>query len=215
MDVIKTTTMIPDHLFGRILLCFTLFGISACASDVHKLDTSNKRFYRYGFSILSPQEPGWRVKEGESKKISFYKKGKSPKSASMVLAYLSKHPLHFDSEAEFELVMGKLRLSKEFRPKQNVLLQKKASLAPDIGKYCLKSYSKLKDFGRKKVDKDNYVVRENFGLLCLHPDDKTKLVNLGVSFRYLPGTEDKAIQARAEKILAGIRLEPLKLPATQ
>ena len=142
-------------------------------------------------------------------KIVFFKKGSVPKSSYVVTAALAGHGLSFRSEEEFEAVMGKLRIAMEFRPKRNVLLDKKVSRAANVGKYCLKSYSKLKDYGKNGDHTDQYLMMENFGLICLHPQDKTKLVNFAVSYRYPPGAEDFDIYDKAEEILARVHLEPL------
>lgn len=199
-----------SHRPGRILL-LGLFAValSACSSNIHKLDDTQQRFYRKGFSMLPPQGPGWEVMKGNHNKVTFIKKGDAPKSSYVILGYSSLHSIKYTSEEEFQLVMGKLRISMEFRPKRNVILDKKVSMAPEIGEYCLKSYSKMKDFGKYTRHENNYLMRENFGLVCLHPDDKSQLVNFAVSYRYPPGAEDKEIGHKAEQILAGIRLEPL------
>ncbi len=194
-----------------MLICLSLLGLAACASNIRNVENTAERFYRKGFSILPPQESGWRVKEYNNDKIAFFKKGEVPKSSYVVVASTVAHSHEFKSEKEFEEVMGKLRISMEFRPKRNVLLDKKVSLATDR-QYCLKSYSKLKDFGKngKGNGEDGYLFLENFGLICLHPDDKTRLVNFAVSYRYPAGGEDDDIQEKAEKILAGIHFEPVQ-----
>lgn len=190
------------------LLCVVVLGLISCSS-IRKVENTTERFYRKGFSILPPQESGWQVKDGYQRKVAFYKKGEMPKTSYVVSAYTSGHSINFENEEEFEMVMGKLRISMEFRPKRNVLLEKKVNLAPNIGKYCLKSYSKLKDFGRGGKASDRYYLRENFGLICLHPEDKNRLVNFAISYRYPPGAEDEEIEVKAEEILAGVKLEPL------
>lgn len=191
------------------LLGLLILSSNGCSTSFQKLDNSSERFYRQGFSILPPQGKGWLVKDGHKQKISFFKKGAAPKSSYVVMAFSSSHKLNFESEKEFEQVMGKLRLSLEFRPKRNTILQKHVSLAPDIGKYCLKSYSKMQDFGKKTKGSDEYLLMENFGLVCLHPQDKSQLVNIGVTYRYPPGAQDKNIKDQAEKILVGVQLEAL------
>ena len=158
---------------------------------------------------------GWQVKDGYKRKVSFFKKGTVPKSSYVVMAFSSGHTLSFDSEKEYKTVMGTLRLSLEFRPKQNVILEKKASLAPNVGKYCLKSYSKMKDFGKKGKASAEYLLLENFGLICLHPADKAQLVNIAVSYQYPPGAQDGDIESKVERILAGLQLEPFSVKSSQ
>lgn len=198
------------HLFSKaLLLCLLMLAISSCSTSLRKVENVSERFYRAGFSLLPPQESGWQVKDGSRRKISFFKKGSAPKSSYVVMAFSSEHSLSFESEEEFEMLMGKLRLSMEFRPKRNVFLEKKVSLARDIGKYCLKSYSKMKDFGKRGKSSDTYLLMENFGLICLHPEDKTQLVNFAVSYRYPPGAKDQNIKAKADKLMSSLQLEPL------
>lgn len=193
------------------VLYLLMLGISSCSvGTIRKVDNTSERFYRKGFSILAPQESGWQVKDGYRQKVSFFKKDAAARSSYVVLAYSVDHPLSFESEKEYEMLMGKLRLAMEFRPKQNVFLEKKVSLAPDIGKFCLKSYSKMKDFGKKGKGSDSYMLMENFGMICLHPDDKNQLVNFALTYRYPPGAKDQDIKAQAERILAGLKMEPLQ-----
>ena len=210
MDII--TSYPPYRFTAIVLVCLFLLGLSACASSLHHVENPSKRYYRKGYSILPPQETGWLVKEGSKDKIAFFKKGAVPKSSYVVIATSITQPHRFKSEKEFEEVMGKLHLSMEFRPKRNILLDKKVSLATGR-KYCLKSYSKLKDFGKngKGIGNGKYLFLENFGLVCLHPQDKSRLVNIVVSYRYPAGADDDDIEAKANAILAGIQFEPMQI----
>lgn len=204
---------LAGHLAGGLLMGLVVLGLGGCSSNIRKVENTTERFYRKGFSMLPPQEAGWKVKDDgdndDESEITFLKKGIAPKSSYVVIASSSSHSLKFKSEEEFEAVMGKLRIDMEFRPKRNVLLEKKVSLASETGKYCLRTYTKMKDFGTNGDINDRYLLMENYGLICLHPEDRTQLVNFAVSYRYPPGAEDKEMKARAEKILAGVQLEPL------
>jgi len=211
MEVIKRFSLgcYPRYLY-LLLLCLLLPALSSCSTSVHKLVDSSERFYRKGFSILPPQGTGWQVKDGYQQKVTFYKKGDSPKSSYVVMAYSKDHPLQFGSEEEFFSVMGKLRLAMEFRPKRNLILEKKVALAPAVGKYCLKSYSKMKDFGKKGKTNKDYLLMENFGLICLHPSDKAMLVNFAVTHRYPPGAKDQNFKMEVDNIISSLKLEPIE-----
>lgn len=208
----KGTTEFPTkpRMYSKgVLLSLLIIGLAACATSMRTIKDTSERFYKPGFSILPPQEAGWQVNERFRRKLIFLKKGVEPKSSYVLEALSSGHSLSFESEKEYKLVMGKFVIAATVMPQRNELLEKKVSLAPKAGKFCLKTYSKMKDFGANNRGNEPYLLIEAFGLTCLHPDDKSQLVNLGFSYRYPPGSNDKALKAKAEKIMTGLQFEPL------
>lgn len=193
----------------NLSLILLFITITACSSTVRTIKDTSERFYRPGFSVLSPQEAGWRVDEKFRTKLNFFKRGIAAKSSYVLIVSSAAHSINFDSEKEYMMVMSKLILASSVIPKRNKVLEQKISLAPKVGKYCLRGYIKMKDFGAYNKGKESYLLMKDYSLTCLHPDDKSQLVNIKYSYRYPRDANDKILKTKANKIIAGLQFEPL------
>lgn len=199
--------------FCSYLISLTLFilyiSLAACAPHFRSIMDTTERFYRPGFSILAPQENGWNVNEKLRRKIVFFRKGSAPTKSYVLEVSSSVHSFVFESGEEFKLVMGKVVVAASVIPKRNEVVEEKITLEPTMGKFCLKSYIKMKDYAANNKGSEPYLLMTDYGITCLHPDDKSQLVNLKYSYRYPRDANIEEFKAKVNKIIAGLQFEPL------
>ena len=192
-------------LFVVFLLLF-LISFGATASEIK--DLSKRIEDVYGVSVLPPQEKGWSVMQKGKTQLVLAKKGPTENSTYIAPITIFKLP-KIRTEQQFLEYISKMKEAQQ--PKERFkVIQDNHEFIPGGTNHIIKYHKIVEDkvattkFGNKTM------LMEIIGYTFQHPKNYSVGVDLGFSYRYHIGAEDKELSDKANAFLDQIKLVDLK-----
>lgn len=200
---------IKAHL---LLITFLLGSICGCKTNnlnPTKITDQTIRLEVLGVSLLPPQEDGWHYVKKHPARIEFGKIG-TPKGQSFAgMVVLSKLP-DIGSEKEFLEVISKQRKRDSGNPRYEDLLNEE-TVSYEKNTIAVRFHTKYKDYGAKNLPKSSsYLIVEDIGIICRHPENKNVGVTIALSQRSTPEDASKTFESLAEDFIKNAEFKPLK-----
>lgn len=150
-----------------------------------KITSLTNRLEILGVSMLPPQEDGWRYSKVHPARIEFGKVGGRKDRSLVGVVVLSKLPTTSSIE-EFIKVISEQRARNTGNPRfENLTNDEVFSTEKDTP--SVRYHTKYKDFGAKNLPKGaSYLIVEDIGIMCRHPENKNVGVTIALSQRSLP-----------------------------
>lgn len=189
------------HIVSLLLL--SLLIASSCMAN--EIDDSSKRInIAYGLSVLPPQENGWKVFHKSEFQLVLGKNGPTKGSSYIANVKLFKLP-SFETEQQFVKYISEGK--KAQRPVERFkVIQNKEEIISGGTNHIIKYHSIAED----KVASAKYgnitMLLEVFGYTFQHPENHSIGVEIGYSYRYHIGKEDKAFEEKANAFLDQIKI---------
>ena len=194
-------------------LAITIFLASAlgCAAEkagFEKITDLTNRIEVIGLTLLPPQEEGW-----EYKKISLartlFGKAETQKGQSLAgLVILSKLP-NIGSKEEFMNVVSEQRARDAGNPRFEDLLNDEV-FSTEKNTPSVRYHTKYKDFGATNLPKGaKYLIVEDIGIMCRHPNNKNVGVTIALSQRSLPEDAIENFETLANDFIKNAEFIPL------
>ncbi len=194
-----------------ILLIACLFGSTnwgfAESARYTKIENLTNRIELLGISLLPPQENGWSYIRNHPARITFGKSGAQDGQSVMGGVVLSKLP-DVGSEEEFLEVVSKQRHRDKGNPRYEDILDEQ-TISHEKNTLGVRIHTKYKDFGAKNMPGgSSYLVVEDIGIMCRHPENKNVAVSIILSQRSRPEDTITNFQALAEGFIKDAEFMP-------
>jgi len=205
-----------NNITRTFLVFVILFSIYSCETknEYTKIDSSDKRINIEGLSLLPPQGEGWHIKKKHAGSIQFAKLGGTKDQSIVGLAELSKLP-EIKSKEEFLALISKQRAGKPTPNRFEVVLNKE-ELSKENNDYCVRFHTILKDYGAKNLPKtSDFLITEDIGLICRHPDNKKIGVTIALSQRTKSENKINNFKSIANEFISDAKFVPFSKTNTE
>ena len=195
-----------------LLITFLLCSICGCKtnnSNLTKITDQRTRLEALGVSLLPPQEDGWHYAKIHPARIEFGKIGNQKGQSFAGMIVLSKLP-DVGSEKEFLDVISKQRKRDSGNPRYEDLLNEEA-ISYEKNTIAVRFHTKYKDYGAKNLPKSSsYLIIEDIGIICRHPENKNVGVTIALSQRSTPEDASKTFKSLADEFIKNAEFKSLK-----
>ncbi len=199
---------------GGVLL-WTLIGLQLAVSrEARAQDYESDRIEGLGFSLSAPPGEGWvRMPQEQMSGVSFAKRAGSYPNSFTTSVFHVQTEMYFETPQQFlKHVQADADKKLDNDNSRFAIIEHQMQLDDRFGPYCIKHYIKSQD--RQAVGAAGKTLTfEILTYMILHPEDRTLLINVGYSARYLPDDQDArlaALRAEGEKFIEGFKIEPLQ-----
>ncbi len=196
----------------KLVLLWLMLGCvtSAQAQLYAKPITSANTSYDFnGFRITAPQGSSWFELAHENTSVFFGKKLTSPTHSFIAAAITTIIDASFERPEDFLAFVGdSLPLQQDTR---NRVLENRAELAPDRGRFCIRYYIRSEDNAAVNAG-GKPLQTETFGVSCLHPEYAHFSIDLSYAERGLPGETNADLRTEGEGFLRGMIFTAPKIP---
>lgn len=174
--------------------------LAACAAPPQEPGVAVARRLAFsGYSIVPPLGSGWVRRDPPGTDVGFEHSGIAPGSRVLLVATARKAPRRYDTIKDFldDMIA---RQEGEAQPRRFHVLQESTTLAPEIGKYCVKTSASAEDRGSPERS-----VLDATSLVCLHPTAPDWMITVAYSERHPHGAGSSDLGAEGERFLDSLR----------
>ena len=188
----------------RFLICIISLSLLSCAGT-ETIKNTSERISGRGYSLLPPQEEGWRVLNKGSSGIGMLRKGENIDETYAVVIELIEFQDTINSKIVLDAFVELLQ-KQQFASERFEIVELKNMPDPER-KACTKSFWIEKDFGAKRMSgiQDPMFVKA-YDIYCVHPHNKAYLAVIGYSHRYYEGNEDPIFTQKAFDFFKNVSL---------
>jgi hypothetical protein len=170
-----------------------------------------------GFSVLPPPGEGWTVVRGPSFVVFRKQLGSKTHSlGAMIGIHTGVRPDRFGF-AEYKVdpevfaALAKFSTQQMNPPGGRMRFLEHTTMPDDRFGYCVREYARMEDRGSplSSSAKEGFLLQEDQGYECLHPDSSRVIVQMMVSERGLPGESDPTVKQIRERFFAGFQFRKL------
>ena len=187
---------------NRILIC-VLLGTVLCGQALSApklLPQSPKPLRHKGFTVLPFAERGWFVVKRSPYRLVLARHGTLIDESFAVVVGLFKLP-QFEGNRSFVkyIKTGQRTTTKSDRFRR---LKVRAKIHQTEKARCVYYHTRVEDHAAKRrSNKTGPMILEIVGYTCQHPVDPRVGINISISKRYYPGSQDKKLMNKARKLL--------------
>jgi hypothetical protein len=176
------------------------FGCVAKNAGFESITDLTNRIEVMGLTLLPPQEAGWEYKKISLARTQFGKVGDHKGQSLAGLVVLSKLP-NISSKEEFMKVVSEQRARNTGNPRfENLINEEVFSSEKDTP--AVRYHTKYKDFGATNLPKGaEYLIVEDIGIMCRHPENRNVGVTIALSQRSLPEDAIENFEALANDFI--------------
>src|SRR5574341_122327 len=192
------------------LLAAAIF-IAGCATPFKPVKNLNTPFERRDYSILPPQEHGWKYMDQAgstgSYGLIFAKADESKIHTVAAMVREWQKNATFSSPEEF---LSFVKKSDEMGtdPRISRMLEKKMSLDDRFVSYCIFSYFKVEDHAALQKGKLEFLLMFADGYTFIHPNNKNIIIEVTYSERGAPNEiGDSKFIEKAQNFVNGLKLK--------
>lgn len=187
------------------LLCIST---GSNARNVTPLNDRKPRQSTLGFTFVPPPGNNW-LEEFKDDTV-LYMKATSNKTNSFFASATEFHTkTPFPTANDFLNFVKSSRIPKTSSERfKNAQWQYKLDL--NFAPFCVRYHEKYEDHGTKYLNKRKYLIVENFGLFCLHLENKEVGVNIYYSERYEEGYENLSLHKEGYEFINSLKFIPIK-----
>lgn len=173
-----------------------------------KITSLTNRFEVLGVSVLPPQEDGWHYSKVHPARIEFNGIGDRESQSLAGAVILSKLPTT-SSKEEFMKIVSEQRARNTGNPRfENLINDEVFSSEKDTP--AVRYHTKYKDFGATNLPKGaKYLIVEDIGIMCCHPENRNVGVTIALSQRSLPGDAIENFEKLANDFIKNVEFIPL------
>lgn len=91
--------------------------------------------------------------------------------------------------------------------KRNAVIEYSVNLDSTLGRYCVRYYTKASDRGAMHAA-GKTLYSETFGVGCLHPEDRTLLIDVSYTERGVPGEFSAALRSEGDNFVRSLKFDP-------
>jgi hypothetical protein len=183
----------------RLKTCAMALLLTACATPPPEPVAVARRLAFSGYSIVPPLGTGWVRRDPPGTDAGFEHAGIAPGSRVLLVAAARKAPRRYDTVKDFldDMIT---RQESEAQPRRFHVLQEGTALAPEIGKYCVRTVASAED--RAGPDRP---VLDAVSLVCLHPTAPDWMITVGYSERHPHGAASPDLDNEGERFVNSLR----------
>ncbi|NQW29081.1 MAG: hypothetical protein HQ472_01030 [Ignavibacteria bacterium] len=184
------------------------FGCAAKSVEFQKVTSLTNRIEVMGLTLLPPQEEGWEYKKITLARTQFGKVGAHKDQSLAGLVVLSKLP-NIGSKEKFMKVVSEQRARNTGNPRfENLINDEVFSAEKDTP--AVRYHTKYKDFGAINLPKGaKYLIVEDIGIMCRHPENQNVGVTIALSQRSLPEDAIENFEELANEFIKNAEFIPL------
>jgi len=192
---------IKHHFLLAIAIFLTsALGCTAEQTGFEKITDLTNRIEVMGLTLLPPQEVGWEYKKISPARTQFGKVGTQKGQSLAGMVVLSKLP-NIGSKEEFMKVVSEQRARNTKNPRFEDLINDEV-FSTEKDTPSVRYHTKYKDFGATNLPKGyEYLIVEDVGIMCRHPDNKNVAVTIALSQRSLPEDAIENFEALANDFI--------------
>ena len=205
-----------QYYLGQQLLLEKTFAVENGSSvsvkgEFVQADLNPSSFFVVGATVSPPMGVGfeWSYDAVSESRVEFAAKGNKP--TLTFAANIVTHGLPDvvnDRELLEHVIEG--RGVSGGHPRYETIINKEL-LSYEKGTVCVRYHAKFKDFDAANLPKDqSFLVMEDFGSICRHPENPNVGIAIGISQRSLPNDIYEDFEEMAEKYIASGSFEPMQ-----
>ena len=193
-----------------VIFCF-IISIVSCASSrsgLKELPLPPQKLVHKGFSLLPPDEIGWRIVHRSHHRLELGRRGKGVDESYAIQVWTLKLPT-FHGIEEFRSYVSQ-RMAKDTGETRFMILEKKESLYEENHGKCILLNTKAEDSDALKNMKDlRSMVLEIISLICRHPGNTNAGIYMAYSNRYYPENSSLNLNDKALSVFRNIEFTGL------
>jgi hypothetical protein len=195
-------------LLALVIFLVATLGYSADKAGFEQITNLTNRIEVLGLTLLPPQEAGWAYKKVSPARTQFGRVGTKNGQSLAGLVVMSKLP-NIGSKEEFMKVVSEQRSRNTGNPRfENLINEEVFSTEKDTP--AVRYHTKYKDFGATNLPPGaSYLITEDIGIMCRHPDNKNVGVTIALSQRSLPEDAIENFEALANVFIKNAEFIPL------
>lgn len=196
-------------LLLSVLFLITSLMMSAKAEDIGTpLVDRNPITSSLGFSFVPPEGNNWYEKFGEDQ-ITYYKKI-NPSTGSMfggAKEYRTQKT--FAAPEEFRQWLSDRR-NPQGTPSRYRTISAKYIIESKAGPFCVRYIEEYEDRGAKNFFGQTFLVLNNYGITCLHPQKPDSVVDIYYSYRHPPNNRSDSLMSEGESFVNSLKILEVK-----
>ena len=195
--------------FTLALFFIAVFAASSNAGDIKYSPVTNRepRISSLGFSIVPPPGENWL--EGFSGQSIIYAKKTNPKIQTFITGATEISTSKVFASVEDFLAF--VKETKEVNENPTRYQNTKSGYKVDtrLASFCVNYNSTYEDHNAKNLGENQFLLVENHGLICLHPDSLKVGVDVYYSDRSVPSEQNSLFMQEGEAFIRGLKFLPL------
>lgn len=171
-----------------------------------ELPPRSQRMELDGFSISTPNESGWHVRQKSAHAMQLAKRGNNADETYAIQAWVIGLPQFYNGGAFVNFIANGLKNDTD--GSRFVDLESKASIAHTKHGACVEFTSILKDLSAtKRTSNPEPMLLELIGLTCRNPKRPSEAAHIIFSHRYYPGNQDSSLPTKAASLFGSLEFE--------
>jgi len=195
---------------------FILFSILLIASCSEKnptmtpLHDRGERKSDLGFSFIPPPGEGW-LEDFKMNTVRYLKKTDPQKYSFFTGTTEYRTKMKFETPEKYlDFIKNKRRVIDNDNSSRFKNSQGSYKLVPSIAPLCVRYEEHCEDHGAKNLNGKKFLILENFGLMCLHPDNPTVGVDIYYSERSLENEQNQVYRNEGEEFINSLKFIPIE-----
>ena len=185
-----------------------LIGCGPKRTGPQEITTPPAPLIQRGYSFTPLNESGWYIFGRAASRIALGKRGKNTDETLAIQGAVIAIK-GISSDEEFVHFVGD-EMGKNANPERFKVTTQETTPFPHQGATCAYSHFVTEDHAAvKRSNVSGIMILEAFSLMCRHPDNQSRAVNISYSQGYYPQDRDVAIEDKAKALFDSLDFRPL------
>jgi hypothetical protein len=187
--------------------------ITSCfgeSSTMTPLQERGERKSSLGFSFIPPPGGGW-FEDFKENTVSYLKKTDPQKYTFFTGATEYRTKMSFETPDKYlDFIKNKKSMGDSDNSPRFKNSQGHYELVPSLAPFCVRYKEHFEDHGANNLNGRKFMIVENFGLICLHPENPTVGVDIYYSERCAANEQNQTFRNEGEEFIKSLKFFPLE-----